>query len=356
MNCRIFTAAAVFVLMLTSALPADEVLAWKGEIRGIAAGDLNGDGLDDLVVCSPDEGATLLWRTAGTPFSSSPRRLFPGKYFNAAVFDMDRDGKSDLLVTEYQHYLLLWLQADDFQEKKPYYHHGVCTCAPVAIRDGEVIDLYCGSALRRFTSLAGNPARGYVMPPVGVSRSLTSPVLHDVDGNGKYDLLLLSPEGLRIYYGPVSLMQHWRPEMASATKLFREVTMECSFAVFDADDVGVEAVLFSSPKIGTRIFRQGRFDDFDNSRAESFSPFGGILLSRDMDGDGKAELVIVDRSHVRVFRAGNPQPVASVRHGVTSPRAAVAGNFNGKAPCGVAVAGKNRISLVFPELSAAQGQ
>src|SRR5438034_52567 len=76
---------------------------WDG--RGVASGDFDNDGDDDIALATSDRGLLLFWNdgkgkfTAGADFPANIRSL---PIFNVAAVDLNNDGWLDLVFTTYQ--------------------------------------------------------------------------------------------------------------------------------------------------------------------------------------------------------------------------------------------------------------
>lgn len=143
---------------------ADRLPENSDDGAGVALGDINGDGMDDIVVANrnaggDDPGQTRIWLSSpGTVFAVPPEPLLPAVEEEGgavALADIDNDGDPDLVTTAL-------LSSDGFNVKLYLLEEGVFEAAPA-----------------------------------GMMPSVDSPVSHlvvvDVDGNLSPDLILVSP-------------------------------------------------------------------------------------------------------------------------------------------------------------------
>jgi hypothetical protein len=65
----------------------------------VAIGDLNGDGVADIAVSSPDGNNITLFIMSGKGVASSSTIAVSGKPKGLAIHDLNGDGKADLVVT-----------------------------------------------------------------------------------------------------------------------------------------------------------------------------------------------------------------------------------------------------------------
>jgi len=87
-------------------------------VRGVAPGDVTGDGRPDFVMQDLDDGMTLLTNDGAADPTFSQRDLFPDAidYRAAAVGDWDQDGDNDLVVSDYDANRLLFFENDGAPE------------------------------------------------------------------------------------------------------------------------------------------------------------------------------------------------------------------------------------------------
>jgi hypothetical protein len=122
---------------------------------GIAVGDFNGDGHEDLAVTDNDNGQVMVWLGDGTgAFALHPAGLHPGflagsQPYSVAVGDFNGDGKPDLAVTD---------------------------------EGGATVTVLLGTGTGSFTAAPGSPF------PVGTNP--VSVAVGEFNGDGKLDLAI----------------------------------------------------------------------------------------------------------------------------------------------------------------------
>lgn len=181
----------------------------------LVLGDLNGDGLDDLLATPRSEQATAMivyWNLGGFRFDraavATPLRLVD-------VIDEDRDGHPDLVGLTRNYADIRAHRASDRQvDAKPVVEEGIHDTSvrdfAAAHLDGGGMDvaLVAGSRVRvlRRGGLIPDPTSYFNLPPVTFAGQRMSPappslVFRDLNGDGRPDLAYLDAEAVTLLLG-----------------------------------------------------------------------------------------------------------------------------------------------------------
>ena len=261
--------------------------ALEGSLRGVALGDLDGDGDLDLVTTLP---VRLLYNRGDGTFEDHTRARLPslpgGASHGVLVADFDRNGAADVLLATTTHPLVLLLQSE-----------GAFQVHPIGSSDfGESAILEAAS-------------REDAVHESGEERVASSLSAHDVDGDGWLDVFLattghfplpgpddptsaLNAGSNRMFRGlPGARFE----DVTEAWGLAAEATRWSTVGVFgDADSDG-DADLFVANDFGPNVLYR-RADDRVWFEPEvepvARSGFSGSATWADLDGDLDNDLFV----------------------------------------------------------------
>jgi len=268
---------------------------------GLAAGDLNGDGRDDLVLLS--EKATQILYQSEKGVLREPVKLphsvegIRGVY----VADLDGDGRKDLVQMTASSSRSLrvnfqqpggGLGAELSFATKPWRELEVADLDPAP--GSELVAVQRSSGVVRALRLASKPAKHYLgtieihafeQTRGGRARSMA---IGDLNGDGRQDLVVTEPGIAQV----AVYLQDAQGRFASR-KLFPSLSNSDAVRVADLDGDGrAEVVVLSSSEraVGIASFKQGRLP------FPELMDLPGVpkaLDTGDLNGDGRADLVVV---------------------------------------------------------------
>lgn len=280
-------------------------------LGSLAFGDLNGDGLPDMLANAFGTNQTgavaeiLVFYNRQGKLPEAPDRKIPFPHcFRMAVHDFDGDGGNDIILVAGKDLFVL-PHKDGFNPAaaKKFFNtnQSVMDIQVCRINSLGDLDVLVGPVWRKFTAAKSGFAvqNGYILGPKINDTWRTLAV--DVNADGFMDIVGSgrSDNTLRIYYGPI-LSLSVNPEDLSD---FLQLTVSPGgiyggFAVADLNgDSMADLIVADGRNRQTYIYYQNEPAGFDGDAQPSLTvKGGGAVYTPDLAGGGTASLVILDDS------------------------------------------------------------
>ncbi|MDC0721950.1 FG-GAP repeat domain-containing protein [Nannocystis bainbridge] len=281
--------------------------AWDG----LAVGDVDGDGRDEVVVRDAGAGATVLRERPGFGFTPWFSTRAAGLTGPMVARDLDRDGWTDLVVSDGERGELVVLRGQEGGFAAPVRSPGPDGAAALALADldGDGVDDVV-TWRRAGQASAGEVQAGRLWSARGVGERFASPVEFafagdprrvvgfDADGDGRSELLALQGA----FAGEAAEATTGLLTLALTGEAFALVDASMSREFAASDDLIVGE--FSAEYAGDELLHVGQGSEGPQIVIESRSagqrwiagtlPEGRTLgLTRaDVDGDGLADLLV----------------------------------------------------------------
>ncbi len=261
-------------------LAGDEALAAGSYPFGIAAGDVDSDGRDDLYLACLGQDRLLLNRAgAALTFVEAPLPTESKWGTSAGMLDVDRDGDFDIVVANY----VLWSPEIDRAVNYSLDGIGRAYGPPIGF-EGATLTLLVndGGAFRDSTEAAGlaikNPVSGV---PFAKALGL---VFTDIDRDGRADILVANDKT------PKFALRNETPE--GGAPRFRDIGVGSGFA-YDRDGnstgaMGIDAAWLEGSGTGAKplAIAVGNFANEPTSLYINVRADGAPLFSDDALGEG----------------------------------------------------------------------
>lgn len=274
----------------------------------LAAGDLNGDGLPDVVSASADDGTLAVFlnstQTPGSVFAAPIVLSSPGAS-QVAIADMNGDGMPDLVSADYNVSLFLQTSPGVFAAAVPLYPGGANWVAVGDLNHDGMPDIALADAvgvkLLMHTGAAGSTT--YAAPVAIFTQTLNNTVqganviaIADVNGDGYNDLVITDPGPTGLATPTVSVLlqdpTHPGQFLAPVSYGTAPYSIATSIVVTDVNGDGLPdlviggtmqtSVLLQNPATPGTFLAAGNYD----------TPNANEIAVADVNADGKPDIIV----------------------------------------------------------------
>ena len=226
------------------------------------AGDLDGNGTDDIVLSYYNSGVVVLYNTEGTGIFDTPDTLiqnnvttdFARRAYLEHLIDIDKDGDLDIVYKEEYRNYLLFEESDSFTA---LYNDGIGTFTPSQL------------------------------PITTNGGSIDALSIFDVDGDSDLDLIASNYFDIVVYKNTAQTFTLFRDDFTTVFYGLRN-----KFVDIDNDD-DLDVIISGTPAVfendgkGNLTIKQDLFRDFN-------APLGYALVVGDFDSDGDIDIMLGD--------------------------------------------------------------
>lgn len=298
-----------------------------GDLKGVAAGDLDLDGRPDIVVANPAGTAVILRNAGGMNFNLLAPLSLPGPPSDVALGDLDRDGDLDIALScENNKALVLGNLGTSFESPRSFDISPFAQSIDIADfnLDGLPDLLVAGYTDSKVMVLAGRGGLSFVEAANAITgNGPRAAVAADFDGDGRPDIATGDFLGgtVRIFRNVAGVPQPPPPPPPPLPSACPGIRLgvpgqpaQAVVADFDGDGIADVASVSES---GWMSYIRGIEGTPSGPRLDvAIAPGAQSVAAGDLDGDGRPELVVADAANhaLAVFRKSGPGfvPLASL--------------------------------------------
>lgn len=273
---------------------AIESLPRMSGAAGIAAGDLNGDGVPDLVVATGNGGEIAWVPSTPDPGGFGARQAIPGNVRSGALrlVDLDGDGRLDIVTADIEQPDVFVILAGASGFGTPVRHEiaGAAQALAVADLDGDGhLDIAAAVGNAQVISRLYGAGDGSFTPAEAVATSArpSSLAVGDFDRDGIADLVVGNTNGLR-----AQLLLGRADRSLETSHSLDTGGAPFAVAVTDADNDERDDVL---ALVGNQLRVFFGADDLTFDAGQRINAAGIAVAARDVTGDRQPEVLIANQ-------------------------------------------------------------
>jgi len=286
----------------------------SGMVRGVTAGDLDGDGDTDVVVASYGDDEFVLLENTGEsgPNRFVSRTLLDGANgaWSAETGDFDGDGDLDLVVTEYRGNSVKILR----NESGEFTLAGAASItepfsAVFADFDGDGDpDVICGSLVSPLLWIEQGAGGQWTPHSLGIGAGTTSIAAHDLDGDGDLDLTGAN------YSTGVATWWERTVNGFTAHALSGNLSNPRGLGVADFNGDGHFDIVVTGQYGHIRWWQNDGGGNFTGESLTSGISLYGLTIG-DVDADGDPDVVVADYLGSELLLYRNLMIIPAILHG-----------------------------------------
>ena len=274
----------------------------------LAAADLNGDHLPDVVSASADDGTLSVFlnstQTPGTTFAAPIILSSPGAS-QVAIADMNGDGMPDLVSADFNVSLFLQTAPGVFASPVPLYAGGANWVAvgdlngdgmpDIALTDAYGVKLLMHTGAASATTYAA-PVTVFTQTPNNAVQGANVIAIADVNGDGFNDLVITDPGPSGGATPTVSVLlqdaTHPGQFLAPVSYAMAPYSVATSIVVTDVNGDGLPDIVVGGTNSTSVLLQNPATAGTFMTASNYATPNANEIAVADVNGDGKPDIIV----------------------------------------------------------------